>query len=159
MGKASRLPERLSKEDEDCFPNLHAVGYRVTSPKDVKYNCFAYAAGEMHRKWDPSMIPIPGYFWPKGVERNYDPETVLHAFESVGFVQCESSDLEEGFEKIAIYYKDKEATHAARQDATGAWLSKLGNEEDIKHKHPHCFGGSIYGEVIFFMKRPVTESK
>ena len=41
MGQEKGLPQRLSKEDEQCFPNLFESGYRVASPRDSRYNCIA----------------------------------------------------------------------------------------------------------------------
>ncbi len=42
----------------------------VTSPKDPSYNCIAFAAGDADRKWDPDMLPDPGYYWPPNALRD-----------------------------------------------------------------------------------------
>jgi hypothetical protein len=52
----------LPETTERLFPNL--IDYIVTSPKDATYNCIAFAAGDTTRKWDPGMLPDPGYYWP-----------------------------------------------------------------------------------------------
>jgi hypothetical protein len=36
---------------EEDFPNLRASGWELTSPRDMKYNCIAYAAYDPLRRW------------------------------------------------------------------------------------------------------------
>ncbi|MEG3937913.1 hypothetical protein QT995_07085 [Microcoleus sp. S36b_A3] len=43
-------------EFEFKWPNLYRTDYQITSPKSQEYNCFAWAAGEEDRWWQP----IPG---------------------------------------------------------------------------------------------------
>jgi hypothetical protein len=51
----------------------------------------------------------------------------IQAYKSLGYELCDNSELEAGFEKIAIYAtSDGEPTHAARQLSVGLWTSKLG---------------------------------
>ncbi|MCG8587287.1 MAG: hypothetical protein MI757_21490 [Pirellulales bacterium] len=47
-------------------------------------------------------------------------------------------------------------THAARQLPDGRWTSKLGKAEDIEHDSANDVAGGLYGEVVEFMKRPVS---
>ncbi len=73
-------------------------------------------------------------------------------FEQLGYSVCPEAELEEGYEKIAIYALRGEGTHAARQLENGKWTSKLGENIDIEHtlaglKGPH------YGEVVKTLKR------
>jgi hypothetical protein len=42
---------------------------------------------------------------------------------------------------------------AARQQVDGSWTSKLGKQIDISHTL-RGIEGSVYGQVIDFMKRP-----
>lgn len=158
MGSQNRLPEMLAAEDERCFPKLAATGYQVKSPKDPKYNCIAFAAGDTSRKWDCPLYPIPGYYWPANARRGDDVESLKSAFEQVGYAECEHAEPVEGFEKVALY-ADKSGfwTHAAKQEPDGSWLCKLGDEEDIRHNRADCFAGSIYGDVALFMQRPIAE--
>ena len=78
------------------------------------------------------------------------------AFLFLGYKQCADSMLEDGFEKVALYGSLSLYTHAARQLPNGRWTSKLGNGEDIEHEIPDNVGGGLYGEVVQFMKRPLT---
>jgi hypothetical protein len=159
MGEGERSHARLSLEDERVFPELLNSGYRLASDKDATYNCVAFAAGDMTRKWDPSVMPLPGYYWPKDASRGRHPDDLRSAFEAIGYDICESFDLEDGFEKVALYVNQHgKWTHAARQESNGDWASKLGDEEDIRHRSPHCFAGSMYGDVIYVMRRPVKRT-
>ena len=68
------------------------------------------------------------------------------------FFQCETSDLEEGFDKIALYALEDTVRHAAKQIDGARWQSKLGPDEDISHTLPGLEGPK-YGKVVAFFKR------
>lgn len=105
-------------------------------------------------------MPLPGYYWPPTAPRDYSPESLRLAFEHVGYEVCIGGHHEAGFDKIALYVDATgEWSHAAKQQSTGDWGSKVGKAEDIRHKSEHCFGGSIYGEVIYYMKRPTPQAE
>jgi hypothetical protein len=77
------------------------------------------------------------------------------AFETLGFVECPTPDLEAGYEKIVLYEYKGDFSHAARQLPNGAWTSKLGKLHDIEHEaHDTLDGARDYGRVASFMKRP-----
>lgn len=129
----------------------------MTSDYDATHNCVAYAADDKSRKWDWSSLPLPGYYWPATASKGYGIESLKSAFEAIGYEICGNGDVEDGFEKVALYVDEHGFwTHAAKQEPSGEWSSKLGNSEDIRHRTPHCFGGSIYGNVMHFMKRPTN---
>jgi hypothetical protein len=76
------------------------------------------------------------------------------AYGTLGFEPCDSGEVEEGFEKVAIYTDaGGEPTHAARQLANGRWTSKLGYLEDIEHDLD-AVAGTHYGRVRAFLRRP-----
>jgi len=126
--------------DEDAaellslFPNLKISPWKVTSSKAATYNCIGWAMQETRNWW-----PIY-YYWPPGAERTESVAACRQAFESRGFEACQSSDLEPGFVKVAIYAQGYELTHAARQLPSGTWTSKLGLLEDIGRVHPLHLG-------------------
>ena len=137
------------QEIEAAFPLLAQHGFRITSPAG-DYNCFAWAARDTERWWEPR----PGYFWPPGVPMQVTLASFMQAYASVGFVPCPDGTVEPGFEKIAIYVDPLGSPkHAARQLLFGKWTSKLGKQEDIKH-HLDGLTGLRYGHVAQFMKRP-----
>ena len=69
-------------------------------------------------------------------------DSVVELFLAAGYELCGDGSLEDRYEKIAIYAKDGEPTHAARQLGDGRWTSKLGKYEDIEHDSLDA----LYGE-------------
>ena len=139
---------------EQEFPGLKEDNYRPTSPADVSYNCVAYAAGDETRCWDPTSHQ---YYWPPRAPRTVRVDSYVAAFSTLGYEPCESHQLEHGFEKVAIFWKEARPTHAARQLPSGRWTSKLGDGVDIEHDL-HAIEGDAYGQVVVLMKRPRTEA-
>lgn len=133
---------------QDLFPNLNDDNHKITSPRTVDYNCTAWVAKNTQRWWQP------GVFWPIDTSReDYGIGALVEVFTELGFVECSSSELEVGFEKVAIYGAEMLYTHMARQLEDGQWTSKLGQLEDITHTTPDVIAGGDYGEVVLYMKR------
>ena len=133
---------------KDLFPNLNDDNHEITSPITVDYNCIAWAAHNSQRWWQP------GVYWPNEVSReDCGIGALVDAFAKIGFEEFSDGELEEGFEKGALYGSGMMYTHAARQLPDGQWTSKLGQLEDITHSTPEVIAGSDYGEVVQFMKR------
>jgi hypothetical protein len=142
--------EQLTKK----YPGLQSSHFVLTSPADHTYNCFAFAAGETWRCWDPS--DFGGLYWPPNVPRENSTAAWIAAYESLGYVRTHSVELEVGYEKVAIYARDGNPLHAARQITTGKWVSKLGAREDIEHDL-HGLVGDIYGVVAAILERPIGD--
>jgi hypothetical protein len=139
-------------------PRLADETYRITSPEDPEYNCFAWAASDNARVWSPTLLGS-GVYWPPGIPALPSMNGVLDAYAMVGYERCESPDAEEGFEKIAIFADASgEPRHAARRLPTGGWTSKLGDHVDIEHDNLAAVGGALYGEPAVFMKRLVEST-
>lgn len=134
------------------FPGLTDDNHTVTSPASPSYNCIAWAAGDSLRWWEP----VDGYFWPSSVSRDSIIASLVALFEQRGYVTCTDGTLEARFEKVALYSdNDGKYTHAAIQLDNGLWSSKLGQLSDISHSTPDdVAGGSSYGSVAAFMRRP-----
>lgn len=148
----------LSVDKEARFPNLDRSGYHVTSEETAEYNCIAHAAGKADNWWWPDDAPA---YWPEGLEKVETLDAFVKAYASVGFAECHNNDssVEPGFEKVAIY-TDSEGlpAHAARQLSDGAWTSKLGEWEDIRHATLEAMEdagdlGLGYGKVALILKR------
>ena len=118
------------------FPALE--NYSETSLPDADYNCIAWAAGNTTEWW-----------WPGDT---VDP--FIEAFQNIGYHLCSNGQLEEGFEKVAIYADSTAVTHMARQLPSGQWTSKLGTSVDIEHATPAELEGGLYGNVVQYMRRP-----
>jgi hypothetical protein len=138
------------------FPGLDGTDYRVTSPKDRRYNCIAWAAADVRRWWWPDPPPDDeGYHWPAGVANEETLSAFVAAFATLGYTPCDGDVLEVGQERIALYATANGIpTHAARQLPDGRWTSKLGRWEDIEHRLPDLEGES-YGAVVQIMNRPI----
>jgi hypothetical protein len=137
------------------FPKLQTAPFRVTSVRDPIYNCIAWAAGVTNDWWWPLENPEEAH-WPDGVPRLRTLEAFRAAFAILGYSVCLSEELEQGFEKVALFANVTGLpTHAARQLPTGHWTSKLGKGEDIEHEL-HDLEGDLYGRVAVVMKRPLA---
>ena len=82
----------------------------------------------------------------------------IKLFESkeLGYKRTKSAKHEQGFEKIAIYARGREATHVARQLGKHRWTSKLGFGHDIEHRTlDSLVGHLLYGDVVRILKRKV----
>ena len=147
---------------EAKFPKLRNGGYRITSPKDKKYNCVAYNIGNPTRNWNWMPYPTGGYYWPPGIEGDDTIESWTRVFIIHGYRICENGDFEPGLEKVAIYSDEGGVpTHSAKQNiTTGMWMSKLGGSYDIEHSSFELLEGfdeHEYGAAVRFMARPITQ--
>ncbi len=135
--------------------------YAVTSEADPRYNCVAFAAGDTALWWENLAVPEPGFYWPPGAilaGDNQDIEALKRCFGAIGYEECAKGDLEEGYEKVALYAINKDDwTHAAVQQDNGDWCSKLGSGYDIRHKSPQCVVSQKYGKVMCYMKRGIAK--
>jgi hypothetical protein len=139
---------------ESLFPNLKQGGYAITSEEDVDYNCVAWAVGDSRQWWEP----LPGFYWPPGVMKEYTVTAYARIFEIHGYTACDNPDFEAGYEKIAIFVDNTgDPSHAARQTASGKWTSKIGELEDIEHDDLIALEGAAYGKVAHILKRPRRE--
>lgn len=133
------------------FPNSKLEPFEQTSPESGNYNCIAWALeDEKHFYWPG---PADSYNWPPGLRRGISVKNLTRIFELAGYQACENSELEPGFQKVAIFSKNKLPTHAARQLPDGLWTSKIGALEDVRHTL-NAISGGIYGEVALVLKRP-----
>lgn len=135
------------------FPNLKYCSHQKTSEETTIYNCIGFAAGETDRWWWPTR---PDGYWPPKAPRVETLESFIIAFETLGYKTCDNSELEQGFEKVAIYIGiDGNPKHMARQLDSGKWTSKLGNDIDIEHATLEGMESDLYGKVAQIMKRPI----
>ncbi len=82
-------------------------------------------------------------------------DAFIQAYSTLKYTPCENSELESGYEKVAIYTNENGVpTHATRQLPDGTWTSKLGKDVDIEHESLQVLEGSAYGKVKLFLKRP-----
>lgn len=141
---------------DNNFPDLKNTDYEITSCPTSLYNCIAWAAGEDgSRPWWPRVskqLYGMGYHWPPGAPEEDTLAAFVRCFEILGYEVCDSYDLEQGYEKVVIYTRDRSPTHAARQLPNGEWSSKLGPDADISHEIS-ALDGPCYGSVEVVMHR------
>jgi len=93
------------------FPRLQEAGFRVSSGPDPGYNCLPWAAGDTS-KWG---WPDEDGYWPVEAPREATLEAFVAAYATRGYVPCEHGELEDGYDKLAIYANQQGPQHAARQ--------------------------------------------
>ena len=135
------------------YPNLAKTDYDVTSPKSQEYNCFAWAAGDQERWWQPT--PEDEFYWVEDVPMEETLSAYIQAYQTLGYEPCDKETLEIGYAKIALYVnEDGVPIHAARQLPTGKWTSKLGALEDIEHEL-EGLTGDRYGKIGQVLKKQI----
>jgi len=149
------MDDRDLELEEDCV-GLKESPYKITSPRDPKYNCIAYAVGDLSQFWD--QINLKGYYWPPGAGSIDTLAGWTSIFEIHGYHETEDRTLEIEYEKIAIYASPHGPEHVARQKATGVWTSKVGKGVDIEHAL-EALEGEFFGNVVKIMKRKCQGGK
>ena len=84
------------------WPNLKPENFTRTSPDTIDYNCAAWAAGDTERWWWPAPDD-PEAYWPDAVPKTSTLDAFEAAYATLGYEKCEASELEPGFERVAVY--------------------------------------------------------
>jgi hypothetical protein len=152
------MADWLSTITQIQLPGLKPDNSEKLSEVSGKYNCIAFAAGDVSRRWDPPIDGVldPGQYWPKGAPEDFDLTSLIKVYELHGFSLYLGETNNGDFDVIALYaHDDEEGTHAARFNRDGYWTSKLGAREDIRHDHLSSLEGDhpAYGSVRLLMSR------
>lgn len=140
------------KED---LPRLDQSPFTVTSDETTDYNCVAWALGRS----DVWISPAEDYEWPTDIERGTTIDIYKELFKKYGYEICKNDSLEDGFQKVAIYFDlFNQFHHVARQLSSEIWTSKLGSNEDIEHEL-RGLEGNYYGTNKVFMKKALQSNK
>ena len=131
------------------FPNLRNEGFTVVGSQSDLYNCIAYAVGDTSQWWDHT----PQRYWPVYATRSERIESLIEVFAGLGFEQCHDSQVEEGYQKVALYEEQGVWTHAALQMPNGRWRSKMGEGPVIEHLSLESLSGGPYGDATTYMRR------
>jgi hypothetical protein len=159
--KCSPLPSYLTQK----FPKLLADGAIKTSDAIEQYNCVAWSAARDKQWWWQSTKYEPWDYCPPELTPDDDSiENYIGLFEKLGYKIRTDAQFEFFYKKVAIYaqrdYYDKDKlvfSHVCDQLNSGAWSSKLGKYEDIKHNSLEALAGNVeeeYGEIKVILKRP-----
>lgn len=155
-----------TKEERDkCighYPDLeYDLAFVVNSDEDKKYNCIAFAIGYQDI-WIATGRDIAWFWWPNHIPLDTDPNSLVETFRYFGFEVCNDDLPEAGYDKVALYQKDGNWTHAARIIADGVYHSKLGESFDIFHRRGDVMDkannpSESYGIPFVFMKRKYAD--
>ena len=127
----------------------------VNSSDTFSYNCIAWAMG-MDDRWVDHQL-IPWHWWPSGVQRNNSKQALIDAFAALGFEETTNPSYEQGYEKVALYAKGDEWSHAAKIIDSLKLHSKFGALNDAFHSG----GDSLsirYGYIYAYMRRDLSKS-
>jgi len=132
------------------FPELGA-DFEITSDQTPNYNCFAWALEDDSRWWSP--MAVGGYYWPPNCPTEWSVAAAIWILKNLGFSLSDRTDYENGFHKIAIYTRQGDLTHLARQLPNGEWTSKIAGDEDIRHKNAELLEGKVFGKISYVFKK------
>lgn len=145
---------KCQSEIESDFEHLNSANYTVTSCKDPRYNCLAWAVGDIGKKWDP--LQERGYYWPPGIGREGTVEECVEIFKLHGYEDAHQNfAYEVGYERVAIFEDETGWSHIARQLRDGKWSSKLGKGADIEHLSLQSLEGPepAYGKLVRCLRK------
>ena len=145
------MPANYEEQIRGEFPRLE--WFAITSPADGRYNCIAWAVNDTRKWWQSDA----DHYWPTESLIGDDIELYVAMFRSLGYEECDSQDLEDGIEKIAIYSGSTGFSHVTRQLPNGNWTSKLGESVDIEHRSPEDLISyrqtTAYGRIHMVLQR------
>ena len=133
----------------EAFPNLASEGFEIVEQPSERYNCIAYAADDTSKWWWPDGIN----YWPPWATLDDRMESLKEVFAGLGYEQCQNSDAEEGYQKVALYGFQDRFGHAALQMPDGRWRSKMGQGPVIEHRSPESLSAGMYGDSTAYMRR------
>jgi hypothetical protein len=141
----SRFPAaRQAVLQSGGFPHLQDRFEVIDPTIGPRYNCIAHSLG-IHSRWiNPETGPAGTRLAP--MDRLYREK---------GYTRAKKLDfaLMPEVQKVALYAhvsngQIREITHAAVQERTGTWTSKLGKLPLIRHTHPTALSGGTYGVPV-----------
>ena len=138
----------------EAFPRLSSETFEIVAQPSIRYNCIAYAAGDVSEWWEHEE----DHYWPDYATRSDSIESLIEVFAGLGFQQCQDSSLESGYEKVALYEEQGVWKHAALQTSTGRWRSKMGEGPVIEHLNPESLSDGMYGNPTIYMRRSASET-
>lgn len=149
------------------FPKLNVYTTDLIEDVNPKYNCIAFTIGSRSfRMWPIDIRPLEiispeiRIFWPTELPNDDSLDNFIEMYKIFGYELCDNEKFEKDYRKIAIFCrKDTNiVTHAALQNRSGIWTSKLGDSYGISHML-RDLEGQKYGEVRCFVRRPITITK
>ena len=134
------------------------TSFDLTSDCTPLYNCIGFAMGMRDvcvALGNPAGIAWS--WWPPTAHFDMNPSSLVEAFEYFGFSTCNDGTIEVDYDKVALYSKNGEWTHAAIVETENLYHSKMGIWWDIVHRSGDLFHDEDYGDIFTFMKRHKSE--
>ena len=139
----------------EAFPNLSGEDFEILAQPSRRYNCIPYAAVDTTQLWWPNGIS----YWPPWATVDNKIESLKELFAGLEYEQCQYSNAESGYQKVALYEIQGKFQHAALQMPNRPWRSKMGQGPVIEHRSPESLSGEKYGHPVVYMRRGVNETR
>lgn len=132
--------------------------FELTSDITPLYNCIGFAMG-MNDVCVALGNPagIAWNWWPPTAHFDLNPRSLVEAFEYFGFIECDNGVVEDDYDKVALYEKNGQWTHAAIIETDDLYHSKMGIMWDIVHRGGDLFHNDAYGDIFTYVKRHKSE--
>lgn len=138
----------IKKQIEKWFPKMVGKNFNFYEPDNkFDFNCLSFSLDMDTWIWTNEN-------WPKDIPNNLGILSFKLLFEQKGYRNCDNSNYEDGYEKIAIYSKDGNTPSHVSKQTSGIWKSKTG-KYIIEHELEWLSGNSsdTYGDVVIIMKK------
>ena len=136
----------------EWIPNLIGKPYKIISTHvgEPEFNCVSFSL-DIFDDWTWTNEAC----WDTSIPRNLKVQSFRLLYNKHGYEECNNSDYEHGYDKIAFYAIGLTPTHAAKQ-FKNMWRSKI-NIAVVEHELDWINGNDKngYGEVVFIMKRKI----
>ena len=139
----------------EIFPKLSSEDFEIVDEPTRQYNCIAYAAGDTSQWWWPNGID----YWPPWVSLNNRMESLKEALAGLGYEPCDDGNVEDEYQKVALYGSQERFEHAAVQMPNGRWRSKMGQGPVIEHRGPESLSGGPYGTPKIYMRKVTVPAR
>lgn len=158
FGKNYRLNLGPARDEADPDWRLNVLGifrcerlldapdsFVTIGPSTQRYNCIACSIG-VRDEW----------VWPGDAVADFDRLYGAHGYHPINDLDF---SLDPASDKVVLYGLRLRAgvfkpTHAAKQTASGEWVSKLGSRPLIRHQAVEAVGGLAYGDAMRVYVRP-----
>ena len=138
------------------FKKLMGEDFSIIFPQDRRgVNCHGHAIGV--NKWVcPSINPVG--WWPSGVDRDYSVSGWGNMLSHYGWRSVDSSRVERGWEKLAVFTTNHVVSHSCKQLPNGRWESKLGESVILSNHTLEGISDGPYGVPAGFFRRKISSN-
>lgn len=142
--------ETLTNDEVFGTPLKEDRNFCLKSPQTPVYNCIAFAMGTIDRWVD--CASQPWHWWPP-VCKGCSICCLIDVFKYFGFEECGMDDsFDSDYDKVALYEKNSNWTHAAKIVDEGIYHSKFGESFDGIHSRGDVLELQ-YGKPCIIMRR------